>query len=115
MAENKNAWDIWVADVPFENSDGHKIRPVIILEDSDDSVQVVQMMMLTTHTPRLGEYALRYWRESGLHRPTTARISKIIDLPQDSFSYKIGTLNSDDIEEIYRLLTTLNTHGENTQ
>lgn len=46
-------WDVYLADVPFEDLPEVKLRPVIILEDS---VIVVDCLKMTSQPPRRGEY-----------------------------------------------------------
>ena len=95
-------WDIYFANVPFEDVPQAKPRPVIVLEDS---AVVVDCLKMTSKPPRQGEYVLRYWQEAGLFKPTVVRISKRLLLPSDSVIKSIGTLHPIDIIEIQKRLT----------
>ncbi len=95
-------WDVYIAEVPFEDLAEMKVRPVVILEDS---VALVDCLKLTSQTPRYGEYVLQKWSEAGLLKPTTVRISKRLALKPDLFRKRIGSLHPIDILEIQKLLS----------
>ena len=85
-------WDIWIARVEFEEEPGFKIRPVLII---DGTRCYVLSLKITPHPPReeyAGEYRIVQWREAGLLKPSTIRISKQINLPAESFIKRIGRL-----------------------
>lgn len=96
-----NKWDVYIADVPFEDIQQSKIRPVIVLEDN---VILVLCIKLTTHSPHRGEYQLAYWKEAGLSQPTTVRIQKILSLDKTNFKKKIGKVSDYDIIQIQKLI-----------
>ena len=48
-------WDIYIANVPFEDVPQSKLRPVIILKDF---VLTADCLKMTSKPPRRGEYAL---------------------------------------------------------
>ena len=53
-----NQYDIWLAYVPFEDSNKTKARPILILSQSSNLVTVAK---ITSHSPRLnyvGEYPI---------------------------------------------------------
>jgi hypothetical protein len=52
---NCNPWEVWAADVKFEDSPEVKRRPVLILENKQ--IYAVCLKMTGTE-PRCGEYAL---------------------------------------------------------
>ena len=95
-------WDIYIADVPFEDFSQKKVPPVLILEDA---VVFISCLKMTSHAPREGEYLLRRWKEAGLRKPTTVRLSKRLKLQQRDIRKWIGTLHPIDIIEIERILT----------
>ena len=49
-------WDIYIADVPFEDLPETKLRPVVVLEDS---VILIDCLKMTSQAPRPGEYVLK--------------------------------------------------------
>ena len=95
-------WDIFLAEVPFEDLPQSKVRPVLIL---DESAVLVICLKMTSQSPRRGEYVLQKWQEAGLHKPTTVRISKRMELERSAFIKRIGALQLSDIYEIQRLLS----------
>ena len=95
-------WDIYIADVPFEDLPQSKPRPVIILEDS---VVLIDCLKMTSHPPRPGEYALQKWHEAGLLKPTTVRLSKSLLLPLNALRKRLGALHPIDILEIEKRIS----------
>lgn len=95
-------WDIYLANVPFEDTPESKVRPVVILEDG---VVFVDCLKMTSQPPRQGEYVLQKWGEAGLRKPTTVRISKRLELGPDAFLKRIGSLHPIDILEIQKRIT----------
>ena len=97
-----NQWDIYLANVPFEDLPETKIRPVLIL---DAACVAIDCLKMTSHAPRSGEYALKHWQEAGLHKPTTVRLSKRLELESEAFLKRLGTLHIMDRLEIQKRLT----------
>ena len=95
-------WEVFLARVPFEDLPEEKVRPVLILAEGDEFVECIKM---TSKPPRRGEYALRFWGESGLKKPTTVRVSKVLRLKRASLIKRIGRLSVADILKIQRLLS----------
>ncbi len=95
-------WDIYIANVPFEDLPVSKLRPVIVL---DSGYALIDCIKMTSQPPRTGEYILQRWEDAGLHKPTTVRISKRLALAPDAFVKYIGTLTTVDIIEIQKRLT----------
>ena len=95
-------WDVYMADVPFEDLPESKVRPVVVLDEETKSVDCLKM---TSHPPRAGEYALQYWKEAGLLKQTTVRLSKRLELPSEAFRKHIWTLHPVDIVEIEKRLS----------
>ena len=96
-------WDIWIARVQFEDSTEPKIRPVLII---DGTLCYVLSLKITFHAPRddrPGEYQIVQWREEGLLKPSTIRISKRLNLPSESFVKKIGELTELDCMNVSRM------------
>lgn len=95
-------WDIYIAEVWFEDLPKSKLRPVIILGDSIVTIDCIKM---TSQSPRPGEYQLQKWKAAGLHKPTTARISKRLKLNPENLKKRISSLEMIDILEIQKRLT----------
>lgn len=101
-----NRWDIYWADVPFEdNPQLSKIRPVIVCADRKVYVLAVKV---TTHEKREinpYDYSLIFWRESGLPSESVVRIDKLSQLPPSAFGSFIGRVNPADAVEIQKRMT----------
>ena len=97
-------WDIWLASVPFEECATEKVRPVLVLSES--RLYIISAK-ITTHPPRpqyAREYQIRKYKEAGLPQPPTVRAGRTINLPQNKFIKKLGTLQREDIAAIQSLL-----------
>lgn len=100
-----HAWEIWFADVKFEdNANLSKRRPVLVLSNN---IVYILSLKITSKPPRdnyYGEYELVKWKEAGLDKPSTVRISKKLKLFERDFSFKIGRLAPIDILNIMKFL-----------
>ncbi len=97
-------WDVWLADVHFEEINQSKKRPVLIL---NDSTVVVYALKMTSHDVRTGEYPLKRWKEAGLDRPTVVRIGKKLQLSSKDMIRKFGQIHPVDRVEIMKKLKSL--------
>ena len=93
--------EVWFVEFPLEEDNNQIInRPVIVL---DENILGVLSVKITKHLPRLEDpydTPILYWKEANLRLASTARVSKIILLPQDNFIFKIGDLHEDDLQRI---------------
>lgn len=101
-----NRWEILEADVPFEDSDKSKKRPVLILSPKEFYVLSLKM---TSHEPRYkrleGEFEVMKWKEAGLAKPTVIQCSKQLKLKKEMFTGKrFGRLNMTDIIQLREML-----------
>ena len=104
--EQFKPWDIWLANVKFEDINQSKIRPVVILEVSKNIIKAIK---LTSKLPRYKrDYALKFWEDAGLKKPTTAKTEKFIPLHVKKTIFKIGTLHSFDKTKIENLILEKN-------
>ena len=101
MISNATTWDIFLAEVVFEDIPGSKKRPVLYLEEQDSFFICLKM---TGTAPRFGEYALQDWQGAGLHKPTTVRIGKRLRLSQNDIICKIGHLSAIDIYSLSSMI-----------
>ena len=98
-------WEVWWAAVKFEENDTKKERPIVFLRDH----VVATVAPATTMSPRpgiWGEYPIKYWKEAGLEKETTVRLSKIFRLEERDLIGKIGRLNNYDIMKIQMMMDT---------
>jgi len=99
--ETWSAWDICMADMPFEDTPEVKRRPVLILAIQNDSVLVAK---LTTHYPRRQDYDLQSWERAGLDKPTAVRMEQQRILPLHSIVRKIGHVSEYDIFRMRKMI-----------
>lgn len=99
-----NKGEVWFVEFPLEE-DNTKIinRSVIVLDENTLGVLSVK---ITKHSPRATDpydIPILYWQEANLSLASTARVSKVMLLSQDSFIFKIGELHEEDLERIERM------------
>lgn len=100
-----NVREIWFADFPFEEDKTKvKKRPVVVLEISDDFIEILGVKVTSKPARSVGrsktiseyEVALFYWQEEGLDRPSIVRIDKMQTIQTSYLHYKIGNLHRHD-------------------
>jgi pemK-like protein len=96
-----NKGEVWFVEFPLEEDNSQTInRPVIVLDENTLGVLSVK---ITKHSPRKEDpydIPILYWQEANLRLSSTARVSKVTLLSQDSFIFKIGNLHQDDLMRI---------------
>ena len=101
-------WEIWLANVRFEDKPNEsKLRPVLVI-DKDD-IYILSFKM-TSHEPRQNDfrdYSIKFFQEAGLHKPTVIRLSKKLALLENEFVHKIGRLHPFDINEVNKILSSI--------
>lgn len=96
--------EVWFANFPLEEDENITLpRPVIVLEDHDDSVGVLTIKVTKHGVRDEWDYEIFYWKEAKLKIKSTARISKAMYLSLDSFLNKKGDLHIDDLNEVDKL------------
>lgn len=96
-------WEVWFANVRFEDETGTKDRPVIITESG---TVFVLALFVTSHVPRnnWGEVELIKWQYAGLNRPSTVRVTRQLELLESDLRKRIGKLHPIDILQIQRYI-----------
>lgn len=96
-----NKGEVWFVEFPLEEDNSQTInRPVVVLDENTLGVLSVK---ITKHLPRKEDpydTPIIYWQEANLRLASTARVSKVFLLSQDSFIFKIGNLHQDDLERV---------------
>ena len=96
-----NKGEVWFVEFPWEEDNSQTInRPVIVLDENTLGVLSVK---ITKHSPRKEDpydTPIIYWQEANLRLASTARVSKVFLLSQDSFIFKIGDLHQDDLDRV---------------
>lgn len=88
-------YEIWYANVRYEDSDEVKERPILIWNDQAYLV-VSYKLTGTDRGDNNKEYRIKYWKEAGLAKPTSIRIEKILQLTHADIRTKIGVLDPRD-------------------
>ncbi len=84
-------YEIWFAKVKFEDSEEVKERPVMIW--NNQYYIIAYKMTGTDRGDNNDEFRIRYWRESGLSKPTSIRLRKVLRLEESDLTRKIGELD----------------------
>ena len=87
-------YEIWRARVKYEESDEIKERPVLIWNDT--AFIIAYKMTGTNRGDNLEEYPIKYWKEAGLSKPTSIRITKVLKLQSTDLVEQIGELDDRD-------------------
>ena len=96
-----NEGEVWFASFPLEEDQSKfKPRPVVILGIKGEEILSVK---ITKHDPRPKDpfdVTIIHWREAGLDRASTARVSKTMPLDKEHFAFKIGEMYPFDLKTI---------------
>ncbi len=87
-------YDIWRANVRFEDSPEVKARPVLIIGSA--AYIIAYKITGTDRGDELDEYRIRYWHEAGLVKESSVRINKAIKLVKGDMIEKVGELDERD-------------------
>ena len=71
-----NKWEIWLAQVMFEEGTGLKNRPILVVSPE---VAYIISLKITTHPPGSwcdGVYQIKNWTDAGIKKGSTNRIYK---------------------------------------
>lgn len=90
--------EIVLCQFPFSSGNGSNIRPALVLFDlGGDSV--ICRVTSVLYTGRL-DVLLKDWRATGLLKPVSARLERIITAEKTIFLRYLGTLTSQDAEAV---------------
>lgn len=92
-------WEVWFADVQFDDGTKSKKRPVVVI---DDKIAYLLCYKVTGQEPKpyRKEYELQNWQEAGLDTNSTVILDNHIKLSIDKFIHKIGKLSVKDFVAI---------------
>lgn len=85
-------YEIWWARVKFEDSPEVKKRPVLIWNDCA-FVLIAYKMTSTDRGDNRDEFKVEYWKEAGLTKETTIRITSVLRLEKADLVSQIGELD----------------------
>lgn len=103
-------WDIWYADVAFEDMPNEsKIRPVLII---DSNKPIILTLKMFSHKPfsksQENMYLIQDWQKAGLSNPTVINVKSPVFLDLKFFKKKIGVLQAKDRKSVVKFLSKLN-------
>lgn len=90
--------DFCLAQVPFTDASGSKVRPVLVLAEQEFDFVIVPLTARAPHAPF--DVELTAWAESGLFGPGTARCSMIMPVSKNLLLKIIGQVVLEDWERI---------------
>lgn len=88
-------WEIYWAEVKFEETEETKTRPVVII---NDTMAFVLAFGVYSQIPRPGmnDYVIRDWEKAGLQHQSTIHTDRMIKIDKSKVSNKIGELSKRD-------------------
>ena len=90
----KNKGEVWFAKFQFEEIEGFKYRPVVVLDAGNfDAIKVLVVKVTTKNRNFDTDVPILYWQEAKLKFKSFARIDKYLLLDDTDFSFKIGDLH----------------------
>lgn len=93
--------EVWFVEFPLEEDNSKTLnRPVVVLDDNTLGVLSVKITKYKVRQNDPYDVPIIYWEDANLRLASTARISKVILLPKDSFIFKIGSLHREDLLRI---------------
>ena len=95
-------WDIYLANVKYEDIEEFKVRPVLILQSGE--AVAIECLKMTSQPPRAGEYVLCEWQKAGLRKQTVVRVGKRLRLNSSEIIKRMGRLDLTDIVALEQLL-----------
>lgn len=99
MNKEFNFGDIVIVDFPYTNQVQSKLRPSLVLLDTQDSDLLIARITSKT-TQSEYDIELIEWEKAGLSLPSFVRIHKIISIEKDLAKLKLGTVQPKDKETV---------------
>jgi len=98
--------DVVLLEYPYTDLRGVKLRPAIVLKDTNDSDFILARV---TSQSRQAEYDLdvKDWKEAGLLKPSVIRVHKLASLETKLVKRTMGKLSTSDIENLSQCIRTL--------
>lgn len=94
MTDTAEFGDVSICIFPFTSGQATKARPVLVLLDLGVDCLVCRI----TSVPHRGllDVSLHDWREAGLDRPSTVRLSRLVTIEKSLLHRRLGTLTPTD-------------------
>ncbi len=93
--------DVCVCVFPFTSGQGGKARPVLVLMDLGADCLVCRI----SSVPHRGflDLPVSAWKEAGLEKPSTVRLSRLVTVEKTILKLRIGKLQADDLNRVKTL------------
>jgi mRNA interferase MazF len=94
--------NIFWAYYPYDDEEySDKLRPVIVFDEEENLALVIKV----TSQGKRDETDLEiiHWQKAGLPKPSVARMSKLIIVPEEDMRDYIGTLHEEDQIDVLEL------------
>ena len=95
-------WEVWFAEVKYEDSDEIKKRPILVI--GENKGLIISLKMTSKKARDKLDYPLKHWAKVGLDKETVVRTSKICQLIDSDLIWKIGRLSEYDLIQIQNIL-----------
>ncbi len=97
-------YGVYLAKFPFLETNEAKIRPVIIVGSPLGEFGITAIVPVSSKPEKqLVDHELINWKESGLLKPSVARVHRISTITQENLDTYLGNL----LKEIYKALNRL--------
>ncbi len=93
--------DVYICVFPFTSGQGAKARPVLVLMELGADCLVCRI----SSVPHRGflDLPVSRWKEAGLERPSTVRLSRLVTVEKTLLKVRIGRLQPDDLSAVKTL------------
>ncbi len=90
--------DVYICLFPFTSGREVKPRPVLVLRDLDPDCLICRI----TSVPHQGflDLAIAHWKEAGLEKQSTVRLSRLVTVEKSLLKLRIGRLAADDLNRV---------------
>jgi mRNA interferase MazF len=101
MTDTVEFGEVYVCVFPFTSAQGAKPRPALVLMDLVQDCLICRI----TSAPHRGflDAEIVDWRQAGLDKPSTIRLSRLITVEKPILKVRIGKLTANDAERVRTL------------
>jgi mRNA-degrading endonuclease toxin of MazEF toxin-antitoxin module len=94
-------YGVYAAEFPYLESIEDKVRPVIVVSASIGKHGIIAVVPVTSKTYKQSiDSNITSWGDSGLLRPSVARVHRLSTILQSKLGTYLGALESDDTKEL---------------
>jgi len=94
-------YGVYATEFPFLDRTVDKVRPVIVVSAAIGKHGIVAVVPVTSKTDKQSvDIIMTSWRDSGLLRPSVARVHRLSTILQSKLGAYLGTLGLDDTKEL---------------